>query len=70
MKFTLPPRPCGEILTDPDGFTARCMVSWGTEHSHHDMTARESVTAGNEVIDGRGTLFDADGYPIEKGLTS
>ena len=56
---------CGELLSDPDGLVARCMVLYGTEHSHHDMTARESLAAGNEVVDQpAGVLFDADGYEV------
>jgi len=37
---------CGEFLTDPDGYRALCTVRWGTEHSHHDRTARAAVAAG------------------------
>ena len=60
------PHVCGELLSDPDGLVARCMVTYGTEHSHHDMTARESLAAGNELVDApAGQLFDADGYEIE-----
>ena len=40
---------CDEILTDEDGFRARCMVTRGVEHSHHDCTARESVERGNQL---------------------
>jgi|SRR5688572_27332871 len=37
---------CGERLSDAGGFTAYCTAQWGTEHSHHDLTARGAVDAG------------------------
>jgi hypothetical protein len=39
------PRDCLQLLTDPDGYAARCTQPWGTEHSHHDHTARETARA-------------------------
>jgi hypothetical protein len=39
-------RECGEGLYDPISYAAVCTVEWGTEHSHHDHTAREAVEAG------------------------
>lgn len=41
--------PCFELLGDTDGFTARCLQPYGTEHSHHDATAREAVAAGTAL---------------------
>lgn len=41
-----PIRACRELLLDSDGFTAACTVEYGTEHSHHDLTARQAVAAG------------------------
>lgn len=43
-------RYCLEALTDPDGFRARCRRRYGTEHSHHDQTAREAVAAGTASV--------------------
>jgi len=40
------PDPCLETLRDRDDFAAVCIVQWGTEHSHHDLTARAAVAAG------------------------
>lgn len=37
---------CDEMLRDPDGFAAVCTQPFGTEHSHHDATAREAVARG------------------------
>jgi E3 ubiquitin-protein ligase DOA10 len=37
------PRECGEVLSDPDGFQTHCREPYGTEHSHHDLSAREAA---------------------------
>lgn len=42
---------CDQLLTDPDGYRARCTVRYGTEHSHHDHTARGAVLAGIALED-------------------
>ena len=34
---------CNELLVDTDGYQARCCQVWGTEHSHHDLTARAAA---------------------------
>lgn len=34
---------CGDLLYGQDGFRARCIQKWGTEHSHNDMTAELAV---------------------------
>lgn len=39
------PTTCGQWLADPDGYVARCIEPFGTEHSHHDDTARAAVAA-------------------------
>lgn len=33
---------CLELLSDADGYRARCTQERYTEHSHHDHTAREA----------------------------
>lgn len=56
MTKTLTPRYCNEPLQDADGFRARCRQRFGTEHSHHDTTARRAVvngTASAEPLDYR-----------------
>jgi hypothetical protein len=40
---------CYQLLSDADGFKARCLCTHGVEHSHHDGTARESVLAGTAM---------------------
>lgn len=37
-------RDCLQMLYDADGYIARCIQPFGTEHSHHDRTAREATT--------------------------
>lgn len=66
-------RKCGKTLTDADGYKATCARTWGTEHSHHDLTARQAVEAGLALapttagdlreggVDGDGTLVD---FPV------
>lgn len=48
------PRYCNEPLTDVEGgkvtMVARCRRRYGTEHSHHDLTARQAVDAGVATI--------------------
>jgi hypothetical protein len=41
---------CNEPLSDPDGYRARCAMRSGTEHSHHDATARGAVKAGRATL--------------------
>lgn len=42
-------RDCLQLLTDLDGYKARCIQVWGTEHTHHDMTARQA--AGQDLAE-------------------
>jgi hypothetical protein len=37
------PKRCWELLTDADGYQARCLQPYGQEHSHQDATARDAV---------------------------
>lgn len=37
---------CGEPLAGQHGFRALCCQQWGTEHSHHDLTAEMAVNRG------------------------
>lgn len=55
---------CGQVLSDEDGFTARCSVPFGTEHSHHDATARGAVALGTALRETRPVAFDEDGNEI------
>jgi hypothetical protein len=36
---------CGEQLYG-EGMQATCTQPWGTEHTHHDLTAEQAVEAG------------------------
>ena len=38
-------RECRQLLTDLDGYQARCTQPYGVEHTHHDLTAREAARA-------------------------
>lgn len=45
-RVALSGQPCGEPLYENGRYVARCCQVWGTEHSHHDCTAKEAVQRG------------------------
>ena len=51
-------RDCLQLLTDVDGYKARCIQPFGEEHSHHDHTAREA--AGLDLAECLETHHDWD----------
>jgi hypothetical protein len=49
MKITRV-KSCGEILYGRNGFKAKCLRKWGTEHSHNDETAEQAVSRKHAAI--------------------